>query len=194
MRLFGKGADRGGSSASMDLSAAVEPGDAPQTSVLAGEAAVVVNGRFAQFGGRLMGQVSDMLLAQFAENFRAAAAALPASGAEGGAADAASAATGASPAASTMDAGGAATTADGSTSMPAAGDATAAAGSSRPARSAPSASPSVATPAASSPSVSSPGVSSPAASPPRAQEIDAFAIAWALVKRWFAQLFGRRPV
>jgi len=41
-------------------------------------AAVIVNGKFAQFGGRLMVQVSDMLLAQFADNFRAAAAALPA--------------------------------------------------------------------------------------------------------------------
>ena len=38
-------------------------------------AAVLVNGKFAQFGGRLMVQVSDMLLAQFADNFRAAAAA-----------------------------------------------------------------------------------------------------------------------
>ena len=76
LQLLGKGADRSGSSASMDLTATVEPGDAPGNSVLVGVAAVIVNGKFAQFGGRLMVQVSDMLLAQFADNFRAAAAAL----------------------------------------------------------------------------------------------------------------------
>ena len=76
LQLLGKGADRGGSSASMDLTATVEPGETAGTSVLVGVAAVIVNGKFAQFGGRLMVQVSDMLLAQFADNFRAAAAAL----------------------------------------------------------------------------------------------------------------------
>lgn len=77
LQLFGKGADRGGSSASMDLTATVEPGETPAGAVLVGHAAVVVNGKFAQFGGRMMTQVSDMLLAQFVDNFRAAAAALP---------------------------------------------------------------------------------------------------------------------
>ena len=77
LQLLGKGADRGGSSASMDLTATVEPGETPGTAVLVGVAAVIVNGKFAQFGGRLMVQVSDMLLAQFADNFRAAAAATP---------------------------------------------------------------------------------------------------------------------
>jgi carbon monoxide dehydrogenase subunit G len=80
LQLFGKGADRGGSSASMDLTATVEPGESPSASVLVGNAAVVVNGKFAQFGGRMMVQVSDMLLGQFVDNFRAAAAALPAPG------------------------------------------------------------------------------------------------------------------
>jgi carbon monoxide dehydrogenase subunit G len=77
--LRGKGADKGGSSASMDLTATIEadPAD-PAKSVLRGEAAVIVNGKFAQFGGRMMVQVSDMILAQFVDNFRAAAAALPA--------------------------------------------------------------------------------------------------------------------
>lgn len=77
--LFGKGADRGGSSASMELTATVEPvaGDASK-SELVGRADVIVNGKFAQFGGRMMVQVSDMILAQFADNFRATAAALPA--------------------------------------------------------------------------------------------------------------------
>ena len=81
LQLLGKGADRGGSSASMDLTATVEPGETAGTSVLVGNAAVIVNGKFAQFGGRLMVQVSDMLLAQFADNFRAAAAAIPATAA-----------------------------------------------------------------------------------------------------------------
>ena len=94
LHLLGRGADRGGSSASMDLTATVEPGETPGSAVLVGVAAVIVNGKFAQFGGRLMVQVSDMLLAQFADNFRAAAAAtagatdqaaLPPAGAQAGA-------------------------------------------------------------------------------------------------------------
>ncbi|MDL9999149.1 SRPBCC family protein [Variovorax sp. J22P240] len=75
LQLLGKGADRGGSSASMDLTATIEPGDSPSTSVLAGQAVVAVSGKFAQFGSRLMVPVSDMLLGQFVDNFRAAAAA-----------------------------------------------------------------------------------------------------------------------
>jgi carbon monoxide dehydrogenase subunit G len=81
LQLLGKGADRAGSSASMNLTAHVEPGDIAATSVLVGDAVVIVNGKFAQFGGRMMVQVSDMLLAQFADNFRSAAAALPVTGA-----------------------------------------------------------------------------------------------------------------
>ncbi|MEY3612590.1 MAG: hypothetical protein RJB14_2312, partial [Pseudomonadota bacterium] len=57
---------------------------------------VIVNGKFAQFGGRMMVQVSDMLLAQFVENFRQTALTLPA--AEG------------SPATASADATAAATT------------------------------------------------------------------------------------
>jgi uncharacterized protein len=89
LQLFGKGSERGGSTASMDLTATVEPGETAATSVLVGTAAVIVNGKFAQFGGRMMVQVSDMLLAQFVDNFRVAAAALPAP--EGAAAGAAAA-------------------------------------------------------------------------------------------------------
>ena len=85
LQLLGKGADRSGSSASMNLTATVEPGEAAGTSVLVGQAAVIVNGKFAQFGGRMMVQVSEMLLLQFADNFRAAAAALPAPQAAGAA-------------------------------------------------------------------------------------------------------------
>ncbi len=78
MVLRGKGADKGGSSASMDLAATIEADPAnPAASVLHGDAAVIVNGKFAQFGGRMMVQVSDMILVQFVENFRQAALALP---------------------------------------------------------------------------------------------------------------------
>ena len=79
MVLRGKGADKGGSSASMDLTAIItaDPSN-PAHCVLNGHAAVIVNGKFAQFGGRMMVQVSDMLLAQFVENFRQTALTLPA--------------------------------------------------------------------------------------------------------------------
>jgi len=68
--MLGKGADKGGSSASMDLTATVvsDPED-PSRCVLHGVAAVIVNGKFAQFGGRMMVQVSEMILGQFVENF-----------------------------------------------------------------------------------------------------------------------------
>ena len=90
MVLRGKGADKGGSSASMDLSATIEADPAnPAHSVLHGDAAVIVNGKFAQFGGRMMVQVSDMILVQFVENFRQAALALPAPASVATAADAA---------------------------------------------------------------------------------------------------------
>lgn len=75
MHLLGKGSDKGGSSASMDLVAVIEAGEG-RSSVLVGNAAVIVNGKFAQFGGRMMTQVSDMVLDQFADNFRTAASAL----------------------------------------------------------------------------------------------------------------------
>jgi carbon monoxide dehydrogenase subunit G len=79
MVLRGKGADKGGSSASMDMIAVIESDPAnPAHAVLHGEASVIVNGKFAQFGGRMMVQVSEMILVQFVENFRQAALALPA--------------------------------------------------------------------------------------------------------------------
>lgn len=65
--LKGKGADKGGSSASMELKATIE--DTTDGSVLVGAATVIVNGKFAQFGGRMMVQVSDVILKQFVDNF-----------------------------------------------------------------------------------------------------------------------------
>jgi carbon monoxide dehydrogenase subunit G len=118
MVMRGKGADKGGTPDAAN----------PAHCVLNGTAAVIVNGKFAQFGGRMMVQVSDMILAQFVENFRQTALSLPAPAAAGGAAPAASA------------------------------DAPA-----------------------------------PAAAPPKvAGELNGLAIFWALVKGWFAGLFGKR--
>jgi carbon monoxide dehydrogenase subunit G len=77
MQMVGKGADRGGSSAAMNLAARIEPGATPQTSVLMGQATVTVSGKLAQFGSRLLVPVSDAMLAQFADNFRVAAASVP---------------------------------------------------------------------------------------------------------------------
>lgn len=143
LQLLGKGADRGGSSASMNLTATIEPGDTPATSVLVGHAEVIVNGKFAQFGGRLMVQVSDMLLGQFVDNFRVAAAALPMEGV-----------------------------------------ATAAEAATEPAQ---TAAMTAAAPAISPAPTATPFV--PAA-PAKANEINALAIFWHLVKGWFSGLFG----
>jgi carbon monoxide dehydrogenase subunit G len=68
IRMLGKGADRGGSSASMQLTASLLSQPDGSTS-LVGKATVIVNGKFAQFGGRMMTSVSDMILQQFADNF-----------------------------------------------------------------------------------------------------------------------------
>jgi carbon monoxide dehydrogenase subunit G len=92
LKMLGKGADKGGSSASMELTASLQPGENGHC-VLAGHAAVIVNGKFAQFGGRMMNSVSDMILAQFAEVFSQKAQALQAS-APAGAADTGAAPTG----------------------------------------------------------------------------------------------------
>ncbi len=139
VQLLGKGADKGGSTASMDLTASVEPGDTPGQAVLVGVAAVIVNGKFAQFGGRMMVQVSDMILGQFADNFRIAAAAVPV----------------AAPAVAAPSSGGGAPVAP--------------------------AAPIAQTRAA------------PVSPAPKATtELNALAIGWALVKSWFAGLFGKR--
>jgi carbon monoxide dehydrogenase subunit G len=77
LRMLGKGADRGGSSASMQLTARLEPAeDGGAGCMLVGQATVLVSGKLAQFGSRLLVPVSDAMLAQFADNFRAAAAAV----------------------------------------------------------------------------------------------------------------------
>ena len=77
LTLMGKGADKGGSSASMKLTASLLPA-ADGASSLVGKADVIVNGKFAQFGGRMMASVSDVILAQFAQTFSNKAQALQA--------------------------------------------------------------------------------------------------------------------
>ena len=154
-QLLGKSADKSGSTAAMNLNAQVEPGEATGQSVLVGQAVVTVNGKFAQFGGRMMVQVSDMILGQFADNFRIAAAAVPA----------------------------------------------------LPEAQAPAAAPAEPTPAAESagadtgPSAARPSPAAPQsaraaaanAPPPKVTtELNAMAMAWMLIKNWFASLFGKR--
>ena len=70
VHLIAKGQDsKGSSSASMDLTARVRSGESG-ASELTGDAGVTVNGKLANFGGRMMTQVSDQILDQFADNFR----------------------------------------------------------------------------------------------------------------------------
>lgn len=73
LKMMGKGADKGGSSASMELTAKLLEAEGGM-STLVGHAEVIVNGKFAQFGGRMMTSVSDMILAQFADVFSQKAA------------------------------------------------------------------------------------------------------------------------
>jgi len=61
---------KGTSSASMDLTAHIEAGESG-ASVLLGDANITVNGKLASFGGRMMTQVADQILGQFADNFSA---------------------------------------------------------------------------------------------------------------------------
>jgi carbon monoxide dehydrogenase subunit G len=75
LRMMGKGADKGGSTASMELTATLVAAEDGSTT-LQGKADVIVNGKFAQFGGRMLNSVSDVLLAQFAANYSNKAQAL----------------------------------------------------------------------------------------------------------------------
>lgn len=87
LTMLGKGADKGGSSASMQLTATLRA-EADGSTSLIGKADVIVNGKFAQFGGRMMTSVADMILGQFAGNFEAkaiAAAPAPAAASAAGA-------------------------------------------------------------------------------------------------------------
>ena len=65
LHLVGKGQDtKGTSSATMDLTAWIVDGE-DGNSVLKGQAAVIVTGKAASLGGRMMTQVADQILNQF---------------------------------------------------------------------------------------------------------------------------------
>ena len=82
IHLIAKGQDsKGTSSASMDLTASIRNAEA-SASELTGDAEVTVNGKLANFGGRMTTQVSDQILGQFADNFRAKLAASAAGAAD----------------------------------------------------------------------------------------------------------------
>ena len=69
IQLTGKGTDsKGGSAASMDLTAEVRPVDGAKCE-LVGNADVTLTGKLASFGGRMINQVSDQILKQFGQNF-----------------------------------------------------------------------------------------------------------------------------
>ncbi len=76
LKMLGKGADKAGSSASMNLVAHLEAGETANSSVLVGQATILVSGKLAQFGSRLLVPVSDAMLGQFAGNFNKAAMAV----------------------------------------------------------------------------------------------------------------------
>ncbi len=76
IHLVAEGTDsKGTSSANMDLTAHIEKGENTE-SALMGDASVTVSGKLANFGARMMSQVSDQILEQFADNFRTKLAAL----------------------------------------------------------------------------------------------------------------------
>ncbi len=68
LRIVGKGADStGSSSATMDMSARVEPsGDG--RCMLVGTSVVTMTGKAVTFGGRMMNAVADQLIEKFAAN------------------------------------------------------------------------------------------------------------------------------
>ena len=163
MQMLGKGADRSGSSASMNLSSQIVAGDSPGTSVLVGNATVVVSGKLAQFGSRLLVPVSEAILGQFAGHFETAAAAVPVATP---AADAQTSEAPQGPAAISE----AAPTTDGP-----------ALGAEATGHSVEHKAP---TPA--------PSTSTPVAAPKPAGDLNALALLWILIKGWFAGLFGKK--
>ena len=75
LRLRGTGTDAaGGSAASLDLTAHIEPKDAA-SSTLAGRGEASLSGKAATFGARVADPVAQQVLQQFAANFTAELAA-----------------------------------------------------------------------------------------------------------------------
>jgi len=70
LHLVAEGKDKKGSStASMDLTAFIRDGETSKVD-LVGDAAVSLNGKLVSFGGRMIENVADQILDQFADNFR----------------------------------------------------------------------------------------------------------------------------
>ena len=67
--LMAAGTDKSGSSATMKLTATLMENENHET-LLRGQAEVTINGQLAQFGSRMIGPVSDVILSQFADRFR----------------------------------------------------------------------------------------------------------------------------
>ena len=67
--LMATGTDKSGSSATMKLTANLVD-KKNHESLFQGQAEVTVNGQLAQFGSRMIGPVSDVILSQFADQFR----------------------------------------------------------------------------------------------------------------------------
>lgn len=164
MQMLGKGADRSGSSASMNLSSQIVAGDSPGTSVLVGNATVVVSGKLAQFGSRLLVPVSEAILGQFAGHFETAAAAVPV----------------ATPS-------GEVPPSEVPHSPPASPDASVAGDDSTALTTSHPAEHRAPAPAPAASSVT------PMAAPKPAGELNALALLWILIKGWFAGLFGKKP-
>jgi carbon monoxide dehydrogenase subunit G len=171
LKMMGKGADKGGSSASMELTANLveaEGGD-NGTCTLVGHAEVIVNGKFAQFGGRMMNSVSDMILLQFADVFSQKAAVQQAAMAPVEVVPVAAGAT------AHASSGGGVSGAE-ATAPVAASSASAASSANASSSAAAAPQPARAVPVA----------------PIVAKEFNALAFAWLMIKNFFAGLFGRK--
>jgi len=67
--LMATGTDKSGSSAAMKLTTTLVDKEKNET-LLHGQAEITVNGQLAQFGSRMIAPVSDVILSQFADQFR----------------------------------------------------------------------------------------------------------------------------
>jgi hypothetical protein len=163
LKMLGKGADKSGS---MQLTAHLEPaaeGDTSGGCVLAGVATIIVSGKLAQFGSRLLVPVSDAMLAQFADNFRAAALAVNA----------------APPAEESTE-----------IRMVQAAEAPGAMPVALPESAVMAATAATAAPAPAPVAAPRPPMPRPPAAP--VKELNALALMWTVIKGWFAGLFGKK--
>jgi carbon monoxide dehydrogenase subunit G len=210
LHLVGKGSDTSGTSgASMDLVARIEPGATDGTSNLVGRSEVTMSGKAAAFGGRMMGSVADQILKQFAGNFAtqvqarssaaaansaAAAAAIGAAG-RAGSPVASSDAGGMAGAGVALGAESGAGTGSGANGRSGAGAASGAGGpsiinaGSTDLRTAATADAT----GGSTPHLASSIPAPPPAAPAPANELNALALFWAILRDWFRGLFRRKP-